>query len=138
MLKLPPISGHYTLDDVIVRVFTLIVKRSGGWVSKDRDPHEYRRIRLQAKLKNDEYILNFFVAEEGAHYYVGEFSSTEKDGDQGSPNWMPAEWTLRLSLKSGELWKIEKGSDVLALFEAHTKWSRLEGYLPVFTWKDNS
>jgi len=138
MSKLPPIDGHTTLDDIIVRIFRLMVERSGGWISKDRDPREHKRIRLQAKMKNGEYTLNFFIVLEGDHYRVEEFSSVEKDSDQGAPYWMPANWAPRYSLKPGDWWIINKGSDLVALFEAHTKWSKLEGYYTVFEEKDKN
>jgi hypothetical protein len=50
---------------------------------------------------------------------------------------MPADWTLKYMLRPKGVWTISKGVDLVALFKAHTGWSKLEGYHPVFTWKDN-
>jgi hypothetical protein len=138
MLKLQPIDRTVSRAEMIARVFRLIVQGAGGWVSQDRKPNEYERIRLEAKMKNDDYTITLFVYENGNHFLVGTFLSEEKDSDMGSPHWMPAEWTLIYSLKPGEKWRIDKPADLVALFEAHTKWSKFEGYFPAFERKDKN
>lgn len=138
MLKLPPLANNPTLAQIIRRMFKLIVERSGGYIEITPNA-DGNKIGLRAIMKDGEYTLDLSLTQySSGTYLVSNFSSVEKDGDQGAPNWMPAEWTPILSLKRGERWKIEKGSDVVALFEAHTKWSKFEGYYTVFEGKDKN
>jgi hypothetical protein len=133
---LGPLPKNPTLATIIVRVFTLVVKKSGGEV-KIVPQVGGKEIELQASFKNGDYTVFLNLTKNGYGYVVTNFSSIEKDSDMGSPYWMPAEWTLAYALKPGQKWTISKGPDIAALLMAHTGWSKLEGYCPVFTWKDN-
>jgi len=138
MLKLPPMEKNPTLAQIIIRAIRLIVNKSGGWITIIPNNND-KEIRIKATMEqahNGDYILSMTLLKQGDHYVVTNFSSFEKDSDMGAPYWMPAEWTLAFSLKPGEKWIINKGSDVIALFEAHTKWSKFEGYYTVFEGKD--
>ena len=135
---LEPLAKNPTLVQIILRVFRLIVERSGGEVEVTPNA-DGRKIGLRAIMKNGEYTLDLnLIQYDVGTYVVTNFSSVEKDGDQGSPCWMPAEWTLKYALRCGDRWTINKGSDLLALFNAYTEWSKLEGYHPVFIWKDKN
>ena len=137
MLKLPPLAKNPTLNQIILRVFKLIVVKSGGYVEVTPNK-DGKKIGLRAIMKNGDYILDLNLTACGPdRYSVTNFSSIEKDSDQGAPYWMPADWTLKYALRPKGVWTISKGVDVVALLKAHTGWSKLEGYFPVFTWKDN-
>lgn len=136
MLKLQPLSKNPTLAELLVRVTQLAALASGGWVIVKTSSD--KKIQLLMYLKDEQYAVRLELVKYGNGYVVSEFSSMEKNGDMGSPNWMPAEWTLSLSLKQGDDWVINKASDMLALYEAHTKWSKFEGYHTVFEGKDKN
>lgn len=136
MLKLQPLSKNPTLADIILRVIRATVQVSGGWFT-DQSGSD-KKIQLLLYMKNEQYIVTLTLLKNGNSYTVSEFSSFEKDSDIGAPYWMPAEWTLSLSLKPGDKWIINKASDMLALFEAHNKWSKFEGYHTVFEGKDKN
>jgi hypothetical protein len=130
MLKTPLISNdprNSTFAQIIRKTFGAIVQRSNGWLKTILGDND-NKIQLQAMMGNEDYIVTLILQREGNHYVVSEFSSFEKDSDMGAPYWMPAEWTLTLYLEPGKKWIINKPADIIALVEAHTKWSRFQGF----------
>jgi len=137
MLKLLPLQKNPTLKDLIYRITDATARVSGGWFLQPEGSSD-KKIQLKMYMKDEQYIVSLTLLKSGNNYVVSEFSSFEKDSDQGAPYWMPAEWTLSLSLKPGDKWIISKASDLVALFEAHNKWSKFEGYHTVFEGKDKN
>lgn len=134
MLKIPLIDRNPNLGKIAIGVFTIMTWRGKGWVSTTHD-EGYKKICLCANI--GDYTVTLKLIKESDHYTVTEFTSLEKDSDMGAPYWMPAEWTLALSLKPGEKWTISRASDILALLEAHNKWSKFQGFDTAFEGKDN-
>lgn len=125
-LDIAPIYLNEALQDV----FEAIVERNGGTVTK-AVAHK-TQLDLEATFDDKKYVIMLKLEWTGTHYVVEKFSSFQVVEEWGDHAYLQAERALTCQVGTGT-WQIFAPIGLYALLKAHTRWSKVFGCQPIFS-----